>query len=53
MATDEAFVTPVVVLRPAAEGLEASRPRAALVVRFPGAHEIREALTQGLLGRGW
>lgn len=55
---DDATATPVILLRPASIAAGTFRPRAALVVRFPGYAEmpeakLREAVLRGLLGRGW
>ena len=57
---DDATATPVILLRPASRGATdlSSRPRAALVVRFPGYPEmpedrLREAVLKGLLRRRW
>lgn len=53
MSLDDAFVTPVMVLRPSSFGIGVPRPRAALVVRYPGDRRVREMVLRGLLGRGW
>ena len=57
---DDATATPVILFRPASRGATelSSRPRAALVVRFPGYPEmpedrLREAVLKGLLRRRW
>lgn len=50
---DDAEATPMTLLRPSSFGPNAPRPRAALVVRLPGSQKVREAVLQGLLGRGW
>lgn len=55
---DDAFVTPIVLLRPASFAAGAPQPRAALVVRFPGdpsipEAQLREVLVRSLLRQGW
>lgn len=53
MSIDDAWVTPMTLLRPSSFGRGDPRPRACLVVRFDGGHDLREAVTRGLLGQGW
>lgn len=55
---DDAFVTAVIALRPSSLGPEAARPRATLVIRFPGdssrpEEAFREAILRVMLRQGW
>lgn len=55
---DDAFVTAVIAFRPSSLAPEASRPRAALVIRFPGdsampEDALREAVMRAMLRQGW
>ncbi|MGC3994765.1 MAG: hypothetical protein QM779_11735 [Propionicimonas sp.] len=53
-ADDEtAFATPFIALRPATFYTAEPRPRAAIVVRYPGDDRHLQAVMRGLLRRGW
>ena len=53
MSIDDAFVVPLIALRPATFEAGDPSPRPALLVRFPGTTRMREAVVTGLLRRGW
>ncbi len=54
MSSDDAYVTPIVALRPLSpDDPGSSRPCPALVVRFPGTPSQRETVLRGLLRLGW
>lgn len=53
MSIDDAFATPLILLRPSSFGIGAPRPRAALCIRFPGDARMREAVLRGLLKQRW